>query len=680
MKALRNMGIRGKLFLSVILSVVVIFMAVSAVIYSNAEQLIVDGLKSSLTYEKGEIGVQVNDLLQPAVDSVTLLNANAYLRDFILRVKDAQTLKNTEGYAELIQTLNLIKNNNKDLLNVYIGLDAVNKVITQDEFEPPADYVLKERSWYSATAANKRVTITNPYIDAGSGKMVVSVSTPLLDDSGKLIGVASADISIEQITAALGAFNYKGSGYAVLVDETGTFIYHPNPDNILLKKMADLGGAWKAVGDKMLQWGSNVIRTDIDGEPSYVSYSPAVANQWSVALIVPQKHAELELKRFELIFFLSILASIAVLSVLLYLVSGSILKQIPLLTAAFGQAKDGDLSVRARVTAGGEIGVLAEGFNDMIASQQSLIQEIMHSSQSISGAVGNTEQNVFVLDGSITDISGVTEELSAGLQQTAASMEEMNASTTQIEAAINGIARKAQEGAEAAGEINVRAERLKERAWESRTQADTVYGLSEEKLRTAIEQSGSISQISVLTGAILEIAAQTSLLSLNASIEAARAGEAGRGFAVVAEEIRKLADNSRETVTEIQGVTGAVIEAVSNLVEAAESMLGFMDSQVKKDYDAMQETGERYSEDARYVEELVTDFSATSEELLASIQSMLTAISETGSATNEGAEGAGVIAAGAEQIIGRSGSIVAEMEEIKLSSAQLLSAVSRFKV
>ncbi|MEK3762041.1 methyl-accepting chemotaxis protein [Paenibacillus sp. FSL P4-0338] len=680
MKALRNMGIRGKLFLSVILSVVVIFMAVSAVIYSNAKQLIVDGLKSSLTYEKGEIGVQVNDLLQPAVDSVALLNANAYLRDFILRVKDAQMLKTTDGYAELIETLNLIKNNNKNLLNVYIGLDAVNKVITQDEFEPPADYVLKERSWYSAAAANKRVTITNPYIDAGSGKMVVSVSTPLLDDSGKLIGVASADISIEQITAALGAFNYKGSGYAVLIDETGTFIYHPNPDHILLKKMADLGGSWKIVGDKMLQWGSNVIRTDIDGEPSYVSYSPAVANQWSVALIVPQKHAELELKRFALIFFLSIMASIAVLSVLLYLVSSSILKQIPLLTAAFGQAKDGDLSVRARVTAGGEIGVLAEGFNDMIASQQSLIQEILHSSQSISGAVGNTEQNVFVLDGSITDISGVTEELSAGLQQTAASMEEMNASTTQIEAAIHGIARKAQEGAEAAGEINIRAERLKERAWESRTQADTVYGLSEEKLRTAIEQSGSISQISALTGAILEIAAQTNLLSLNASIEAARAGEAGRGFAVVAEEIRKLADNSRETVTEIQGVTGAVIEAVSNLVEAAESMLGFMDSQVKKDYDAMQETGERYSEDARYIEELVTDFSATSEELLASIQSMLTAISETGSATNEGAEGAGVIAAGAEQIIGRSGSIVAEMEEIKHSSAQLLSAVSRFKV
>ncbi|KAI7261021.1 hypothetical protein KC345_g9919, partial [Hortaea werneckii] len=101
---------------------------------------------------------------------------------------------------------------------------------------------------------------------------------------------------------------------------------------------------------------------------------------------------------------------------------------------------------------------------------------------------------------------------------------------------------------------------------------------------------------------------------------------------------------------------------------------------VLKDYDAMQETGERYSEDARYIDELVTDFSATSEELLASIQSMMTAISETGSATNEGAEGAGIIAVQAEQIIGKSGSIVAEMEDIKHSSAQLLQTVSRFKV
>lgn len=673
-----HMGIRGKLFLSVILSVVAIFVMVSVVIYSNAQQIIVNDLKSSLTYEKEGISVKIHELLQPASDSVELLDANAYVRDFVTRVDSADTLKTTNGYSELIRTLNLMKKHNRNLLNVYVGVDAVNKVITQDEFEPPADFDMKQRDWYAVTAKNKRVTVTNPYIDAGSGKMVVSVNAPILNDSGKLIGVAGADISTEQITQALSAFNYKGNGYAVLIDKTGTFIYHPDTDNILLKGMGDLGKDWKAVGDKMVQWGSNVIQAKIDGEASYISYSPAVENQWSIGLIVPEKAAEKELQMFKLIFILSILASIVLLSVLLYFVSNSILKPIPLLTAAFQKAMTGDLSVRAKVGAKGEIGILADGFNDMITSQQTLIQEIMRSSQSISGALMNTEQNVTALDGSISDISAITEELSAGMQQTAATMEEMNASTDEIEHAVSGIARKAQEGSVTAREINERANRLKEGALRSREQADEVYSLSEMKLRSAIEQSKSISQISALTRAILEIASQTNLLSLNASIEAARAGEAGRGFAVVAEQIRKLAESSRDTVSEIQEATDAVVKAVAGLVEGAESMLHFVDRQVLKDYDSMQETGRRYSEDARYINDLVTDFSATSEQLLGSIRSMLTAINETSNATNEGAEGAGGIAMQAEQIIGKSGGIVAEMEEIKHSSAQLLRTVSKF--
>ncbi len=676
----RNMGIRGKLFLSVILSVVVIFIIVSVVIYSNAKKIIVDDLNGSLTYEKGNINAKINQLLQPAEDSVELLNANAYVRDFIVQAASTDTVKTTSGYSELIRTLNLIKGSNKNLLNVYVGLDAANKVITQDEFEPPADFNLKERSWYATAAKSKQLTVTDPYIDAGSGKMVVSLSAPILDDSGKLIGVAGADISTEQITEALSSFNYKGSGYAVLIDKSGTFIYNPNPDYILLQKMGDLGAEWKALNDEMVQWGSSVIQTNIDGNASYVSYAPAVDKQWSVALIVPKGDAEQALHLFQLIFFLSIIASIIVMSILLYFVSNNILKQIPILTASFKTAMTGDLLVRAQVTAKGEIGVLAEGFNSMISSQQNLILDIVRNSHNISDAVDNTERNIFVLDESISDISAITEELSAGMQQTAASMQEMNASTIEIENAISGIAQKAQDGAGAAKEINERAERLKEGALLSRQQADTIYGQSEEKLRLAIEQSKSISQINALSGAILDIASQTNLLSLNASIEAARAGDAGRGFAVVADEIRKLAENSRDTVSEIQGVTESVVSAVSNLVEGAESMLQFMDRQVLKDYDTMQETGLRYSEDAKFVEDLVTDFSATSQQLLASIQSMLSAISETSIATNEGAEGASSIAAQAEQIINKSGSIVSEMDGIKNTSAELLQTVKRFKV
>lgn len=677
--SISNMGIRGKLFLSVILSVVLIFAVVSVVIYTNAKKVIIEDLNSSLTYEKGQIGEKINQLLQPAADSVELLNANAYVRDFITEVGSAESVKTTTGYSELIRTLNLIKKNNENLLNVYVGLDSVNKLITHDEFNPPADYNLKERGWYKSTVQNKGLIVTDPYTDAISGKMVVTLSTPILDDSGKLIGVAGVDISIEQITLALGSFNYKGSGFATLIDTTGTFIYHPKSDYVLFKKMSDLGEDWKVIGDKMAKRESDVIKTDIDGHSNYVSYAPAVDNLWAVALVVPAGDAESALKLFKNIFILSALSAIVLMGILLYFVSNSILKQIPILTASFRTAMTGDLSVRAKVTAKGEIAVLAEGFNDMISSQQGLIREIMKNSHNISGAVDNTEKNVFDLDESISDVSATTEELSAGMEQTAATMQEMNASTIEIENAIESIAKKAQDGAHSAKEINERAERLKEGAFQSRQQADEMYGQSEIQLRNAIEQSKSISQISALSGAILDIATQTNLLSLNASIEAARAGEAGRGFAVVANEIRKLAENSRETVSEIQEVTQSVVGAVSNLVEGAENMLRFVDQQVLKDYDAMQETGRQYSEDAKYVEDLVTDFSATSEELLASIQNMLSAIGETTIATSEGADGASTIAVKAEHIINKSGSIVSEMEEIKSSTTKLLETVSRFK-
>ncbi|NJJ40513.1 methyl-accepting chemotaxis protein [Paenibacillus apii] len=674
-----DMGIRGKLFLAVIVSVVIILTVMASVIYTNAKKVIVSDLLQSLDYEKGQISSKVNDLLLPAGNSVQLLGANAFVREFIASVPSPDQVKTTEGYTGLVLTLNLTKDSNKNLLNVYIGLDSVNKVITQDEFEPPADYNMKERAWYATTVKNNRLTVTDPYIDAGSGKLVVTLSAPIVDDSGKLLGVAGADISIDQMTKELKSFNYKGSGFALLINKTGTFIYHPNSDYILLKKIGELGADWKAVGDKMMQWGSSVTKTDIEGRSNYVSYAPAVDHQWAVALVVPSGDAESALKSFQIIFIVSILASIVILGLLLYFVSGNLLKPIPVLTSAFGAAMKGDLSVRADFKAIGEMKLLATGFNEMIASQQRMIGEIMRTSRSISSAVENTEKNIFALDEDIADVSATTEQLSAGMQQTAASMEEMNASTLEIESAINSIALKAQEGAESARNINARAERLKQSAIDSRQAADRLFGQSEEKLRSAIEESRSIEQIKVLTTAILEIASQTNLLSLNASIEAARAGEAGRGFAVVAEEIRKLAEHSREAVGEIMQVTGSVVTAVGSLVEGAEDILQFMDKQVLRDYDAMQQTGSQYSDDAKYVEDLVTDFSATTEELLASIQNMLSAISETTIATNEGAEGASNIAERSERIINQSRGIITEMEEIRHSSSALLDTVSRFK-
>ena len=146
-------------------------------------------------------------------------------------------------------------------------------------------------------------------------------------------------------------------------------------------------------------------------------------------------------------------------------------------------------------------------------------------------------------------------------------------------------------------------------------------------------------QLEVLSSAIMEITNQTNLLALNASIEAARAGEAGKGFAVVATEIGGLADQSKQTVAQIQKVTEKVTSSVAQLSSDAEQLLAFVGNDVVASYDTFDEVADAYNQDAGKIDALISDFSATSEELLASIDGVLDAMEGMATATNEGAKG-----------------------------------------
>ncbi len=176
------------------------------------------------------------------------------------------------------------------------------------------------------------------------------------------------------------------------------------------------------------------------------------------------------------------------------------------------------------------------------------------------------------------------------------------------------------------------------------------------------------------------ITTQTNLLALNASIEAARAGEAGKGFAVVADEIRHLAEQSKDTVAHIQGVTESVTAAVKNLTTDSNRLLNFVENDVSESFNGFGKLADAYNNDAGYIDGLVTDFSATSEQLLASIEGVVTTINGVATATNEGAQGTTNIAQKTVSVNAKAVEVKNAMAQAEEVAEDLVKEVEKFTI
>jgi methyl-accepting chemotaxis protein len=278
------------------------------------------------------------------------------------------------------------------------------------------------------------------------------------------------------------------------------------------------------------------------------------------------------------------------------------------------------------------------------------------------------------------DVNSASQEIAASMQDISASSQEINASSQEVEKTIDELAKRSEEGSQKALEIEKRAGEILDSVKNSREEAKKLYSEKQVNILKSIEDAKVVDDIEKMAEIISQIAGQTNLLALNAAIEAARAGEQGKGFSVVAEEVRKLAEQSSQTVSRIESVVGQVRTAFSNMCINSEDILKFINENVRSNYDIFENAVIQYDEDGKFISCLVENLAASAEEVAASVEQTVKAIESVSSSSSEAAAGSEEISAKISQVTEAVDDIANVSQKQSELADKLNNIVQKFKV
>ena len=340
----------------------------------------------------------------------------------------------------------------------------------------------------------------------------------------------------------------------------------------------------------------------------------------------------------------------------------------------------GDITKRIHVGSRDEVGRLAIAINDLVAQMQIIIRAITEGCGQMEEKQADIISNVEKVNATADHTMRNLGVMSRGMQLVTGAIEGVQQDTGVLDHTVENMLEVAQNGRNYAADIKEKAGKMKVTAVESKQEATLVMKEIDTAMTESIANSRQIHKITELTEEILGIAGTTNLLALNASIEAARAGEAGRGFAVVAEEIRKLADSSRESANNIQEISNRVVESVEELSENATRLLEFMNTRVMKDYDALEDTGSNYHEAADHVDEMMNEFGQKIDELLSVLQNVNTANPQMEATVGDSTEKLSVVEKNNQGLQQEMKDISYAVEELAASAGQLKESIRCFTV
>ncbi|EHM09403.1 methyl-accepting chemotaxis protein, partial [Thermanaerovibrio velox DSM 12556] len=576
-----------------------------------------------------------------------------------------------------------------NIFEVYVGFESDGRLASGVGWKEPGDYDARKRDWYVGALAAGKTTLSAPYVDAGTGDLLITVSTPVKGSDGRLLGVAAVDVKLNSLSDQVTQYKIMGRGLGLLTTEDGVFLANPKKEMIMKENISKPSSL---VSEEYARAGQVILSTKPGGFVDYKFLGAGRRNffyhsRWGFVVCVVFPTADLNRMVMSVALKQLVLGLFTLLGLvgMLWWLCRGIITPIDRISRAIGRLGELDLRrgedeewLRKEAGSDTEIGHMARSMMHLLDNLRHTIGEIRRESDRAASSAENlaalSEEQV----ASVEEVKASVDRVSSLMQENSAALQETNAGIEEVSSGAQQAANSATEGAEATSQMSVLSERAIGQV-EEVVRAITALGSESERTYERIRKvAESVSSISGFVSTIRSIADQTNLLALNAAIEAARAGEAGRGFAVVAEEVRKLAEESGMAAKEVEDLIGPLQANTEESLRATEQSKRSMEETVRRAHDSS-EGLRRVLEHIKTVNDVMQNIAATSEEQAAAAQEIARGIDSATQGTLETTSAVELIKSSSEETARASEAVAQEAQALSQTAEKLETLVAKFK-